>query len=183
MKESVQKKSKINGLSELFGYTDEGECHEKTKVQKHVRKVKSLRDLSSAVLSKSVPKQILNIVYCEYIWPDKYMQWLSETPVPNSPKVDGTDYPDIWFYVPEYSRAREQLEVRCIDSTHLLTRTRRKACKGGLDKIPNVPWLKVAKSKKTFLSPVMVQEIVEPISVKMALTHFSESVEREMRVN
>ena len=71
VKESVQKKSKINGLSELFGYTDEGECHEKTKVQKHVRKVKSLRDLSSAVLSKSVPKQILNIVYSEYIWPDK----------------------------------------------------------------------------------------------------------------
>ena len=110
------------------------------------------------------------------------MQWLLETPVANSPKVDGTDYADIWFYVPGYSRAREQLEVRCIDSTHLLTRTRRKACTGGLDKIPNVPWLKVPKSKKTFLSPVMVQEIVEPMSVKMALTQFSESVEREMRV-
>ena len=124
VQESVQKKSTINGLSELFGYTDEGKSHEKTKVQNHMRKVKSLRDSSSAVLSKAVPKQILNIVYSEYIFPDKYMQWLSETPLAKSPNVDGTDYPDIWFYVPEYSRAREQLEIRCIDSTHLLTRTR-----------------------------------------------------------
>ena len=112
------------------------------------------------MLSKSVPKQILNIVNSEYIWPDEYKLWLSETPLANNPKVEGTEYPDVWFYVPEYSRTREQLEVRCIDSTHLLTLTRRKSCKGGLDGIPNTAWLKVAKSKKTFLSPVMVQEIV-----------------------
>ena len=97
--------------------------------------------------------------------------------------IDDSAYPSLWFYTPEFSETRQQLEVRCIDSTHLLTRARRKCCKGGLHGLPNTPWLTVAKTKTTFLSPIMIEEITEPMSVSMAVTHFSEPVERKMRQN
>lgn len=88
-----------------------------------------------------------------------------------------------WFYSPSYSKTRQQLEVACIDSTHLLTRTRRKCCKGGIEKLSNTPWRKVAKSNKTALSLAMIDCIFEPMSVTTAVTHFSESVESEMEKN
>lgn len=47
---------------------------------------------------------------------------------------------EFWFYSPSYSKTRQQLEIACIDSTHLLTRTRRKCCKGGIEKLSNKPW-------------------------------------------
>ena len=55
-----------------------------------------------------------------------------------------------WFYLPEFSQSRGQFEVKCIDSSHLLTRARRKACKGGIKGLSNERWLKVARKKYTF---------------------------------
>ncbi|KAJ8298519.1 hypothetical protein KUTeg_025050 [Tegillarca granosa] len=45
---------------------------------------------------------------------------------------------------------RQQLEVRCIDSSHLLTRTRRKVYKGGIERLSSKHWLKAASTRKTF---------------------------------
>ncbi|WAR15569.1 hypothetical protein MAR_005674 [Mya arenaria] len=77
---------------------------------------------------------------------------------------------------------REQLKVHCIDATHLLTRTRRKCCRGGLDNSSKISWLNVAKTGKTMLTPIMVEEITDPMSSSMAASHFSKEVEREMRL-
>lgn len=46
----------------------------------------------------------------------------------------------------------------------------------------NNGWMKVARSGKTLLTPVMIQEIVDPMSASMAITHFSEQVESVMRL-
>ena len=99
----------------------------------------SKSEIATGVLSKSVPKHMLNIAYAYYIWPHRYEQWKYESSLSIEPKIYGTIDPEFWFYTPKYSQKREQLEVRCIDSTHLLTRTRRKSCKGGLDNISNLP--------------------------------------------
>ena len=85
-------------------------------------------------------------------------------------KIKDTNEPDYWFYIPEYSESRSQLEIRCIDSTYLLTRTRRKCCKGGIDGIENKAWVKEASQRITFLSLSMVAEIVDPMSTEMAVT-------------
>ncbi|KAH3747969.1 hypothetical protein DPMN_182405 [Dreissena polymorpha] len=74
-----------------------------------------------------------------------------------------------------------QYEVKCIDATHLLTRTRRKSCKGGLDLVNNEAWKRVAKGGNTLLTPIMIEEVTDPMSASMAATHFSEAVEIEMR--
>ncbi|KAH3822999.1 hypothetical protein DPMN_124794 [Dreissena polymorpha] len=74
-----------------------------------------------------------------------------------------------------------QYEVMCIDATHLLTRTRRKSCKGGLDLVNNEAWKRVAIGGNTLLTPIMIEEVTDPMSASMAATHFSEAVEIEMR--
>lgn len=186
VKESNPKQIKVNELLKFLDIEQADEAGKNTsgsKTKKRCQKIKSLEELAADVLSKHVSKHQLNVAIAGYLWPSRYQKWVEEGPLTFNPKVDDTDYPDFWFYQPDYSDVRQQLEVRCIDSTHLLTRTRRKCCKGGLDGVSNEPWLKVAKSKKTFLSLIMVQEIVEPMSVMMALTHFSEQVELEMRNN
>ena len=65
----------------------------------------------------------------------------------------------------------------------MLTRVRRKTCAGGIEGLNNEPWMKVAKQKTTLLTPIMVEDISDPMSVSMAKTHFSESVEKQMRKN
>ena len=92
-------------------------------------------------------------------------------------------FPDFWFSIPEYSNERHQLEVKCVDSTHLFTRLRRHSCKGTLDGIDNAAWKRVAKDRKTFLSTVMIEDVIDPMSVSMARTHFSQTVENAMREN
>ena len=42
--------------------------------------------------------------------------------------------------------------------------------------------MKVAKQKHTLPTPIMVEELTDPMSVSMAKTHFSESLEHEMRL-
>ena len=138
---------------------------------------------ASVLQSKKVPKQVLNASYSEYIWPEKLEDWNRRSPLQNEVKIKDTELPDYWFYIPEFSTRRQQLEVKCVDSTLLLTCTRRKTCKGGIEGISNHAWLKVAKSKKTLLSPIMVEDIVDPMSVSMANTHFSKAVEDSMREN
>lgn len=65
----------------------------------------------------------------------------------------------------------------------MLTRTRTKVCKGGIEGLKNESWLKVARSGKTLLTPAMIQEIIDPMSMSMAITHFSPEVENMMRSN
>ncbi|KAJ8316700.1 hypothetical protein KUTeg_005748 [Tegillarca granosa] len=124
------------------------------------------------------PKTALNIAYAEYAWPERLQTWKTQSPINDEMKVIGS-YPDYWFYIPEFSYDRQQLEVRYIDSSHLLTRTRRKVCNGGIDKLSSKPWLKAASTRKTFLTSVMVEDVIDPMSVPMSVTHFSSEVMRD----
>ena len=180
--ESSSKQVKVSKLVETLGLSSNAEDNEKPTVRyNRNRKVRPLSELSFSVLSKRMSKQELNSVYAEYVWPDRLNTWKTEPPFQCDTKVENESY--TWFYKPYYSESRQQLEVKCIDSTHLLTRMRRKSCRGGLDGVSNEAWVKVAKSRKTLLTPIMVDEITDPMSVSMAVTHFSEAVELQMRAN
>ena len=181
--ESQAKHIKLAKFSEVFGLPVP-ETSITIKPKKRKKPIQRLSEKAASVMqSKQVPKQVLNISYSEYIWPEKLEGWKRCSPLKNEIKIDDTDCPEYWFYIPEYSNVRKQLEVKCVDSTHLLTRSRRKTCKGGIEGISKDAWMKVAKSKKTLLSPIMVEDIVDPMSVSMANTHFSEAVEDNMREN
>lgn len=146
---------------------------------KYARKpVQTLAEIALKVITKNFSKHELSVIQAEYLWPDRYQEWISEI---GATQVNGQFYN--WFYKPEYSLRRKQFEVRCVDSTHLMTRTRRKSCKGGLEGLSNGSWMKVAKSGKTLLTPIMIEETTDSMSIKMATTHFSEAVESMMERN
>ena len=90
---------------------------------------------------------------------------------------------DTYFYIGQFSEKRKQFEVACVDSSHLLTRTRRKVCKGGIENMSNGPWMSVAKCKQTNLYLAMIETIIDPMSVPIAVSHFGEEVENLMRQN
>lgn len=184
-KETLKKSVKIELILENVHISQLSRTNE----QRHVRAVKkasknpsSLQSLAFGVLKK-VSKQSLNLTYAEYIWEEEKKKWINQSPIKNNIKVEGLDQPEFWTYQPEFSLTRQQLEVRCIDSTHLFTRTRRKTCKGGIEGLDNMPWLKVAKQGKTLLTPIMVEEVTDCMSMPMALTHFGYDVQNAMTEN
>lgn len=170
------KSDKVTKLCKLLGLENSGRdlvSHRKSRIHNP----KTLRELSSDFVSKKVPKACLNIVWAEYIWPRKLSIWKDSSPVQDTVKVGDSEYPDFLLYHPEFSERRGQLEVRCIDSSHLLTRIRRKCCKGGLENISQKPCIDVAHSQKTFLASIMVEDLVDPMSVPMAVSNFQKDVE------
>ena len=185
LKESDAKYLKLEKLCKVFAFEENQKAkrHQpKPRIQN--RTPKSLSALSKKIISgKQMPKEVLNIIYARFCWPAKLQKWREDSPLKDDIKIEGTEEPQFWFYIPEYSSKRNQLEVKCIDSSHLLTRTRRKICKGGIESMTNHPWMKVALQRNTYLSLVMVEDIVDPMSVPMALTHISEQVEQAMISN
>lgn len=178
IKESERKTLKIERLCKILNL---GTCScpvdvsARTGKQK-TKNPKSLAEMALKQVSTSLKKADINIIYAEFLWPTEYRKWIEYQKCKTA-----TIGLDNHYYYPSFSELRNQLEVCCVDSSHLLTRMRRKSAKGGLDGLRNNAWKAVAKSKKTALSIGMVDCILEPMSVLVANTHFSEAVEREMR--
>ncbi|MEW8546432.1 MAG: YqaJ viral recombinase family protein, partial [Candidatus Thiodiazotropha sp.] len=178
--ESDRKVKKLEILSQFLGLK---QVPEPTKSKITRRTPKCLRDIARSTVMSKVPKSVLNIAYAEYIWGDRLEKFEKEAKISNKVKVEGTFEPDFWFSQPEYSESRNKLEVKCVDSTHLFTRLRRHSCKGCLDGIDCTAWKNVAKQRTTLLTPVMIDDLTDPMSAAMARTHFSEQVEKAMRRN
>lgn len=179
-KESDTKAKKLEELCQLLQLASKPEPKKKKII---CRKPKCLRDLAKSVIMSKVPKSVLNTAYAEYVWPERLKTWEQESSITNSVKIGTTTEPEFWFSQPEYSENRKQLEVKCIDSTHLFTRLRRHSCKGSLDGIDSTAWKNVAKQRSKLLTPIMVDDLTDPMSAAMARTHFSEQVENAMRNN
>ena len=182
LKESDSKEQKLRKLCSVLNlnnpYVPRQRCTKKSTTQP-----KRLSVLSKTVLmSPGVPKKALNVSYAQYKWKDRLCTWRSKARIEGI-KVDGLGYPDFWFSVPEFNETRNQLELKSVDATHLFTRLRRHSCKGHIEGTNKDAWMKVAKEGNTFLSPVMVDDVIDPMSVAMARTHFSEPVEDGMRRN
>jgi hypothetical protein len=178
VKESSSKQTKLDKIANFLCLVKSDSTHKTVSSKKGSKfHVSSLHDLATKVVSK-YSKHELNVIVAEMTFPEMYKTWMK--PI-DDVTVNGESQQ--WFYKPEYSKRRKQTEVKCIDSTHLLTRARRKTCAGGIQGISNEPWMKVARQRKTLLTAIMVEDVSDPMSVAMAKTHFSESVEIEMRKN
>ncbi|WAR15462.1 hypothetical protein MAR_005567 [Mya arenaria] len=132
---------------------------------------------------KTLRKIDLNIIYAEYIWERQYANLRKKCDI-IKPKAnqDILLLQNEYFYTGSYRNERNQFEVSCVDSSHLLTRTRRNICKGGIEGMTNKPWKRVAKSKQTNLSIAMTETTLEPMSVPVVVAHFSQTVENQIDV-
>ncbi|XP_046570228.1 uncharacterized protein LOC124278544 [Haliotis rubra] len=85
-----------------------------------------------------------------------------------------------WFYVPEFSDSRRQLEVKIIDSQHLLTRHRSAVCKGHLGHAKKQHFIQVAAENSTPLKLGMMEQQLNMQSTDFALITFSQNVQNSM---
>ena len=112
----------MNAIFDVLGI--EREITPISKKKAKLYNEKSLKDQAKIVLmGKEVTKHALNIMYSEYAWKEKLSEWNNCSPLAHNLTVRSCDFPDYWFYIPDYSNERHPLEVRCVDSSHLLTRT------------------------------------------------------------
>ncbi|WAR11034.1 hypothetical protein MAR_036110 [Mya arenaria] len=81
------------------------------------------------LVTSNATKHALNIIYAKLTWPEIYKQWKKHGPSQTHLTSNAECLIQNWFCQPEYSDRSERFEVRCIDATHLLTRTRRKSCR------------------------------------------------------
>ena len=184
LKESDSKATKVEKICKVLGLQHDTNTESRGKRGRAISSPKKLSDISKAILnSHKVTKRQLNIAYAQHIWPTKYSEWKAHSPMVVESAINDNEDNPVWFSVPEFSETRSQLEVKSVDATHLFTRLRRHSIRGNIKGVSKDAWLKVAKDGKTFLSPIMVEELLDPMSVTMARTHFSETVEFEMRQN
>jgi hypothetical protein len=145
------------------------------------RSALSLKALTSRVLhGNSYPKMALNVSYAEWKFPDAVKQWQDSAKVKNGmiiPEVD-SDREIEWFYVPEYSTPRNQLEVKNIDPHHLLTRHRIAICKGNVGRAKRHQFVNIASDNNTALKPGMMEQQMNIQSTDFARITFSEKVQR-----
>ncbi|XP_035687318.1 uncharacterized protein LOC118423289 [Branchiostoma floridae] len=132
------------------------------------------------LLSNQYPKQALNVSLSEYRYAVKQKEWEGTSAISNDVKVEGTSEPAAWFYKPEFSTERSQLEVSCIDGDHLLTRWRAHCARGNVKGLKRDAWIQVAKDRSTSLNISMVEDMLDAQSVPIACIFFSSEVQDKM---
>ncbi|XP_013399595.1 uncharacterized protein LOC106165781 [Lingula anatina] len=144
----------------------------------------SLLSLATKQLTgKKYAKSYLNVSYAEWRFPQKVSQWNKNLPFNHDMVIPGLEkyFPLQWSYSPQYSASRDQLELRRIDSTHLLTRTRsamnRSACLGYAER---AHLMEVAADMTTQLKVGMLEDNLNMQSTDLALLTFGEDVQEEL---
>ncbi|XP_066266599.1 uncharacterized protein [Branchiostoma lanceolatum] len=173
---SWPKYRKVNALSDILA--------DGSHVEVKKRRTRVTMPLSvlceKVLLSNQYPKQALNVTLSEYKYAVKQKEWEETSAISNDVKVEGTNDPAAWFYKPEFSSERSQLEVSCIDGDHLLTRWRAHCARGNVKRIKRDAWIQVAKDRTTNLNISMVEDMLDAQSVPIACTFFSRQVEEKM---
>ncbi|XP_053397710.1 uncharacterized protein LOC128556471 [Mercenaria mercenaria] len=155
-------------------------------LNKKVKKVPTLKKMAEKVLrGKTVPKQILNIAYAQYVYPSRLAKWQAKMPLDPQcqVKIDNNYIPIEWYSYPEINKATGALLCKTLDSHHLLTNLRIRTSTTGLQGISPEAWKKVASSFQTKLTPAMVDDLTDKQSNSFAQTHFSREVEDIMVEN
>ncbi|XP_046575902.1 uncharacterized protein LOC124283912 [Haliotis rubra] len=87
-----------------------------------------------------------------------------------------------WFYIPEMTSARGHIEVKRIESHHLLTRHRSAICKGDLGFAKREHFVEVSRENTTPLKAGMMEEQLNMQSTDYARITFSAPVEHQLRL-
>ena len=143
-------------------------------VKRIIRKTpKSLKKLCQHAES-SLPKTVLNIIYAEYIFPERLQEWRSCNPFVDIFRISGVHQSIIWYCKPEYIAERFMQQFAFIDPHHLLTNAGVKCCKTGIAgrKLFKEAWIRVARDSNTTLNIALVEDLVVRQSDEFAKTTF-----------
>ncbi len=140
--------------------------------------------ISGKQLCNSLPKEVLNILYAELIWPEELRQFRSSSGFLQKLKVE--DIGSIEFYSkPEFVASLDHYLFTMLDNHHMHANTRVKVCSSGIPacNIDREAFLKVAKNSKhngSKLNIALVEDLLDKQSSDYALRTFSEDVEKAL---
>ncbi|VDI14617.1 Hypothetical predicted protein [Mytilus galloprovincialis] len=153
-----------------------------------MKKLYCLKTLCLMSISK-FPKDVLNIVYAEHIYPTEELKWRNNMPFDESTHIEGLNTNIQWYSKPEYVSNRFMHLFSLLDCHHLLTNARIKCCSTGIVEagIHSNAWSKVArqtsKDGKEIISSALVDDLIDKQRNVYAQKTFSNEVETAMTEN
>ncbi|XP_053407926.1 uncharacterized protein LOC128559645 [Mercenaria mercenaria] len=181
----VKKSDLVEQLGKLLKSTTKTQTTQRKKTTKNPKR---LQDIAAGILIKaSYPKQVLNIAYAEYIWPERVKLWKEKNRVAQTIMVK-TETEEMNFepyYVPEFDENSGVFRIFTYDKTHLGTNLRKCMC---LDKVRGISiqaWKHVSKARPDILHPSLVEvdddgRILDQMKESLARSMVSKEVEQEM---
>ena len=110
------------------------------------------------ILSGKYPKEYLTAAVCKVTHMEIVHEWESKSPVPISLDIPLAERNHIIFSYPERSSARNQLEMRTFDYTHILNNLRYHVSNGSVNGIQREAFLKVSEVNHEVLQRSIVED-------------------------
>ena len=180
----MRKHELVNMLAEMVA---DGSKIEPTFVtrRKPIQKLKALA--LKVLMGKQYPKRVLNVAYCNYVWPEKLRMWKSKAKVADQIQIIGVCDDFEPYYVPDES-VENDFEVFVYDKTHLGSNLRKVLCLDKVHGLSKSSWQKVSDKWPLLLNPTLLDvndegKIVDQMKEKYARNLFCKDVESKMREN
>lgn len=188
MKVSGQKKAEL--INQLSDQICDG-SHVEVVVNKRIRKRSppQLKVLASReIKKKTYPKQVINIVFANFIWPEKLKCWRASACVDDQVIISGLEDVLEPYYVPDRNPDSGEFELFVYDKTHLGSNLRKALCLNKVDDISISAWERVSNSNPEILNSCVINvseegKIVDQMKERLARTMFSIDVEAKMIEN
>ena len=176
--------SKADKISQLDDFLNGRVSKRKTKGK--LKTTLTLKELCcKRLLSKEYPKDVLVSALAQTIYPQRLQTWKDNSKVADVVTIQGLQ-PVSTYYHPEYSRSRNQLEVKVIDGTHIRNNIRSALCKNNIENIRKEAWVQVAKVKKSPLKLSLLElqadgKVLDQQKEEYARLMFCPDVQKIMR--
>lgn len=137
---------------------------------------------------QKIPKEVLNCVYAQHIFPLKLETFYQESPFGRTFRIDGFEdiQPDNWYSRPEYNEVFQNYFFVILDAYHQICGLRRLFCATGIPSrgVSNKPLISVAEnsdSNNSGLNIAVARDLIDKQSIAYATQTFSENVESSLR--
>ena len=170
---------KINKISQMFG--DKSLWKEKKDC---IKNPKSLKDIAfKQVSSVNVPNPVIATSVGRIKHHLEHKSWEHTSHILLKIYIKHRkEYFQLYSF-PEHSTICQQLELRTLDPTHLLTNLRAHACRSGFEFFEKEAFIHVSQVDNNLLSWAMVEHVLDQQNAKMAKCTFSKDLQNIMENN
>ena len=148
------------------------------------RKISKLKHLAHKVVcSGEVPKLVIACTLARIEHSLKYNEWKLSSTTPLDIFIEHRNENFELFSFPEYSQKRNQLELRTLDPTHILTNLRAHACKKEFEFFDKESLIRVSEINSKLLPRPMITKVLDQQNAELAVRLFSKPVQRIMERN
>ena len=135
------------------------------------------------ITSSKYPKEFLVAAVCNTNSIFVFNEWEEKSKIPIQIDVPFLQDTHIIFNYPEFSKERQQLEMRTFDYTHILNNLRYHICNRGFVGISTEAFKNVSKVNHDILPMTIVEDKLDRQNCKISQRFFSEEVQNILLLN